>query len=594
MANWTAKKVARPSDAPASGCYLNKLPNQRITDVRLGAGIGRAECTPANGGFRNQDGRAWILHYTGDGSRPWSVPGAFSWRMSKFARSTDGRWCDARVTLDASGDGKYYGVASAGVKPLFFIQWQGATVDGSACARTGDIGDFCGYGFDTATGKRVGTFQPGIKVKVHVDLLKQGTDEPFPMPTEGMAVMFVDIDQFWGAGYQSYRESIRLGSGVGRTFYVSTKTKLNVSGHPSVASGAVECCEENGWLCSPTETDESTWDSSVVFYVTEPSYEFEWTGFGCGTGWRQEYVTYPDTERYPRIGKLVGSVAGKEKMAETAPARRGDIVDWVLDVSYPYVVGAAAAKTLRVSDTFDSRLDVSQARVVVVKLKDEAAGVPKDIDVTGSWMATWERQTLRLEALDPEDVDAGGTYRVVVSGTAVRRGCALDDVVNTGTVVVESADPGQGTVSKESGPATLTLGVRFRVLKVTKRAEKGEWDAAFGRPAFPVKVSGTAASGDAVEKWAVLAPEPGSSEAIEVDVSGLEGSLEVTELADSGWQFHSLTGSGGSFRADGQVGSFDLDSLDDPSDGVLQATFTNRFLRPDGPRHSAHAVNEVR
>ena len=255
------------------------------------------------------------------------------------------------------------------------------------------------------------SLNPGISSTYTTRFVKRGTDQLIDASNE-VDLLYWDIDQPAPKtrdqdiktifkepyiGTTDWRESIWKVSGY-KEEAITLKDawleiKANEAGIPNAAFLSKKSDEGNSG---------ARVNHSLVVLKSAPEFVTQWRGWSCSTGMGFDTVV----QAYPKWSDPV-------KDPPTQVKKRGEVVEFNVKQTFPFVTDNNKAKSIVMTDTLDPALDASKAEVKVYKGAD---------DVTDNWTISVNGQTVTATAKNTGHGHVEGEHtfkiRVPVSETA--------------------------------------------------------------------------------------------------------------------------------------------------------------------------------
>ena len=296
----------------------------------------------------------------------------------------------------------------------------------------------------------------GVASQFTMSIVKHDT-ETLIDPSNELDVVYWDIDapitktKTAPENYGSdWRESVRKLSGYQSESIIGITSKLEIK-------------DNNRWFLS-TQADKSVVPSneSTVIMKAGPQYRTEWRGYSCSTAVGLDSIV----RIYPKWSDPV-------KDPPTQVKKRGEIAEFNVKQTFPFVADSNKAKSIVMTDTLDAALDASKAEVKVYKGAD---------DVTSNWTISVSGQTVTATAKNTGHgyVEGEHTFkiRVPVSETADLSSYEQQD--DQGNKFWKVPNQASIAINKESKPTnTVHVLVPYEAtgsaqLKATKRLDGGQ------------------------------------------------------------------------------------------------------------------------
>ena len=254
-------------------------------------------------------------------------------------------------------------------------------------------------------------FNPGITSTYTTRFVKRGTDQLIDASNE-VDLLYWDIDQpAPKTRDQDINTIFNTSSYVGTTDYRESIWKIN--GYKEEAITLKDAWLEikanqngvpnRGFLSTISDPTNSARDShSVVVLKSGPEFVTQWRGWSCSTGMGFDTIV----KVYPKWSDPV-------KDPPTQVKKRGEVAEFNVKQTFPFVAESNKAKSIVMTDTLDAALDASKAEVKVYK---------GGTDVTSNWTISVTGQTVTATAKNTGHgyVEGEHTFkiRVPVSKTA--------------------------------------------------------------------------------------------------------------------------------------------------------------------------------
>lgn len=190
---------------------------------------------------------------------------------------------------------------------------------------------------------------------------------------------------------RTFRESIKFNSGFYNDFYVIENTLLEVTNNNTKFIATK--------VTGNAATDPSADYSTVVAYQIAKSASAEWWASN-GAGTSVSAVNY----QYPYLIS-----ANKEANKKVYSA--GDNVSYTIKQTFPFTISDNTAKSITLTDTFDSALDVSK---IAYKVLDG-----NNRNVTNDWTLTVSKQTVTLTYNKTAFTSVVGKYTFIFNNIKV-------------------------------------------------------------------------------------------------------------------------------------------------------------------------------
>ena len=218
-----------------------------------------------------------------------------------------------------------------------------------------------------------------------------------------------------------------------------------------------------GFLSKQNDGTQNAQDSrSEVVMKSAPEFMTKWRGWSCSTSMGFDTVV----RAYPKWSDPV-------KDPPTQVKKRGEIAEFNVKQTFPFVVETNKAKSIVMTDTLDPALDASKAEVKVYKGAD---------DVTSNWTISVSGQTVTATAKNTGHGHVEGEHtfkiRVPVSETADLSSYEQQD--DQGNKFWKVPNQASIAINEESKPTnTVHVLVPYEAtgsaqLKATKRLDGGQ------------------------------------------------------------------------------------------------------------------------
>lgn len=315
------------------------------------------------------------------------------------------------------------------------------------------------------------SYNPGITSTYTIRFVKRGTDQLIDASNE-VDLLYWDIDQpAPKTRDQDINTIFNTSSYVGTTDYRESIWKLNGYKEEAITlkdawleiKASQNGVPNRGFLSVISDPTNSARDShSVVVLKSGPEFETQWRGWSCSTGMGFDTrVTV-----YPKWSDPV-------KDPPTQVKKRGEIAEFNVKQTFPFVADSNKAKSIVMTDTLDAALDASKAEVKVYKGAD---------DVTSNWTISVSGQTVTATAKNTGHgyVEGEHTFkiRVPVSETADLSSYEQQD--DQGNKFWKVPNQASIAINEESKPTnTVHVLVPYEAtgsaqLKATKRLDGGQ------------------------------------------------------------------------------------------------------------------------
>lgn len=316
------------------------------------------------------------------------------------------------------------------------------------------------------------SYNPGISSTYTTRFVKRGTDQLIDASNE-VDLLYWDIDQPAPKTRDQEQSSIfNVNSYIGTTDWRESIWK--VSGYKEEAITLKDAWLEikaneagipNAAFLSKISDGGNSGASvnhSVVVLKSGPEFVTQWRGWSCSTGMGFDTVV----RAYPKWSDPV-------KDPPTQVKKRGEVAEFNVKQTFPFVVEANKAKSIVMTDTLDPALDASKAEVKVYK---------GGTDVTSNWTISVSGQTVTATAKNTGHGHVEGEHtfkiRVPVSETADLSSYEQQD--DQGNKFWKVPNQASIAINEESKPTnTVHVLVPYEAtgsaqLKATKRLDGGQ------------------------------------------------------------------------------------------------------------------------
>ena len=190
---------------------------------------------------------------------------------------------------------------------------------------------------------------------------------------------------------RTFRESIKFNSGFYNDFYVIENTLLEITNNNTKFIATK--------VTGNTANDPSLDYSTVVAYQIAKSASAEWwASNGAGTLVSAVNYQYPD-------------LISANKEANKKVYNVGDNISYTIKQTFPFTISDNTAKSIKLTDTFDSALDVSK---ITYKVLDE-----NNRNVTNDWTLNVSKQTVTLTYNKTAFTSVVGKYTFIFNNIKV-------------------------------------------------------------------------------------------------------------------------------------------------------------------------------
>ena len=316
------------------------------------------------------------------------------------------------------------------------------------------------------------SYNPGISSTYTTRFVKRGTDQLIDASNE-VDLLYWDIDQPAPKTRDQEQSSIfNVNSYIGTTDWRESIWK--VSGYKEEAITLKDAWLEikaneagipNAAFLSKISDGGNSGASvnhSVVVLKSGPEFVTQWRGWSCSTGMGFDTIV----KVYPKWSDPV-------KDPPTQVKKRGEVAEFNVKQTFPFVADSNKAKSIVMTDTLDAALDASKAEVKVYKGTD---------DVTDNWTISVSGQTVTATAKNTGHgyVEGEHTFkiRVPVSETADLSSYEQQD--DQGNKFWKVPNQASIAINEESKPTnTVHVLVPYEAtgsvqLKATKRLDGGQ------------------------------------------------------------------------------------------------------------------------
>lgn len=315
------------------------------------------------------------------------------------------------------------------------------------------------------------SFNPGITNTYTTRFVKRGTDQLIDASNE-VDLLYWDIDQpAPKTRDQDINTIFNTTSYVGTTDYRESIWKI--SGYKEEAITLKDAWLEikasqngvpnRGFLSTISDPTNSARDShSVVVLKSGPEFVTQWRGWSCSTGMGFDTVV----KAYPKWSDPV-------KDPPTQVKKRGEVAEFNVKQTFPFVAESNKAKSIVMTDTLDPALDASKAEVKVYKGAD---------DVTSNWTISVSGQTVTATAKNTGHghVEGEHTFKIRVPVSETADLSSYDQQDDQGNKFWKVPNQASVAINGESKPTnTVHVLVPYEAtgsvqLKATKRLDGGQ------------------------------------------------------------------------------------------------------------------------
>ena len=315
------------------------------------------------------------------------------------------------------------------------------------------------------------SFNPGITNTYTTRFVKRGTDQLIDASNE-VDLLYWDIDQpAPKTRDQDINTIFNTTSYVGTTDYRESIWKI--SGYKEEAITLKDAWLEikasqngvpnRGFLSTISDPTNSARDShSVVVLKSGPEFVTQWRGWSCSTGMGFDTVV----KAYPKWSDPV-------KDPPTQVKKRGEVAEFNVKQTFPFVAESNKAKSIVMTDTLDPALDASKAEVKVYKGAD---------DVTSNWTISVSGQTVTAMAKNTGHghVEGEHTFKIRVPVSETADLSSYDQQDDQGNKFWKVPNQASVAINGESKPTnTVHVLVPYEAtgsvqLKATKRLDGGQ------------------------------------------------------------------------------------------------------------------------